>query len=116
MTTGDTPEELVRETEHALTAARAAVAFTAANPTLPVAYFVAWGPSDRGISAGPLLEIHLANEVDALQDYAKGIGATVDSSGGTFTVTTALGPVTVLLTACYPVDDEPSFFDGHGIL
>ncbi|MGW4691026.1 hypothetical protein ACWEO1_01400 [Kitasatospora cineracea] len=115
MTTGNTPEELVRETEDALIAARAAAAFIAANPTLPATYFVAWGPSDRGISSGPLLEIHLENEVDALQDYAKGIGATVDSSGGTFTATTTFGPVTVLLTAWYPLDDEPSFFDGHGI-
>ncbi|MFE2346151.1 hypothetical protein [Kitasatospora cineracea] len=115
MAADTTPEALVREAEHALTAARTAAAFLAAHPALPVTLLIAWGPNELGITTGPLLEVQIGENVDVLNAFAKSIGEAVDanSNGVDFTVTTTFDSVTVAVTAWHPVDDVLWPFSGR---
>jgi hypothetical protein len=77
MPTALTPSELIREAEDALTAARTSVTFIAAHPDLPVARMHACGV-DEEFTTGPLLEVQLDEDLDALTEFAAANDLTVN--------------------------------------
>lgn len=115
MATAVTPTDLVLEAQAALTAARAASAFLAEHPELPVQRMHASGPAELDLVAGPLLEIQLDNDLAALQLFARTVGAEIEEpSDVDYRVTVDLGGVTVWVTAWYSDDDDQPGFAGCG--
>ncbi|MDH6141123.1 hypothetical protein P3T35_003136 [Kitasatospora sp. GP30] len=110
MATATTPADLIRAAIDTLAAARAAETLLAEHPELPVARLHASGTDDDD-RVGPLLEVQLDTNLDALAEYAKAIGVEVEEFTETeFRAVTTVRGVTVWVTAWEPLDSDPNGF------
>ncbi|OKI16559.1 hypothetical protein [Streptomyces sp. CB03911] len=109
MSTALTPADLVRDAEDSLTAARFAETLLAKYPDLPIARMHAVGV-DGEEQVGPLLEIQVGDDPEAVAKWAAEVGVSVEQ--GPFLsltqhrATTVVDGVTVMVTAYEEHEDE----------
>lgn len=107
MATATTPADLVRDAEQALAAAHVAEKFLAAHPDLPLERMHATGGEFDGGPDGPLLEVQLGEDRDALNAFATATGGDVEEVNEVdFRVGLSIDGVTVWVTAWELFDDE----------
>ncbi|ABD94188.1 unknown [Streptomyces phage mu1/6] len=109
MATETNPAHLVILAEHTLTAAQAATSILATSPGLPVERLHAEGIDGQG-NIGPLLEIQVGDNPDAVTAWANSTGTSVEQTpflGRTqHRATARIAGITVMVTAYEDADDE----------